>query len=483
LKALFSVSIDLYRREQLPVIRHLARNGFEVSVLIGYRGSAAWAFADECRRRGIAVYCAPDSLAYGAFDPPPDGEPGETAFAAAAPGGRTAARLRQLGRRLPALLRVPLRALIHGLRARRFSSRVLREIAPDLVFSGPFFSCGKIDDGIARACSDHGIPHFCLPFGPYLGERSKVRARLNQLRTGMIDDRLRADTTPARKALAALRPDWVREVDGLRLFPHQPLVMLGVWAAGLLPRRPWSHPSDSFDRVFTESEFSRRLLVDGGFAPERVVVVGTPMLDDVIEHLSQPGWAAGMLAQLGLAPGERFVLVNVEPSREHRYATPRQHWGNFEVLMDALGCLTMKKVLSLHPLCALDDYLFVEKRPGYRVSRDHRIVDIYPHCARVVSFPCSTNQFSLVFRKPLLIYDFFGMTKVREGEENHFRIPGAAYARDRDELRAALEAWDAEPAPQTPAAVRQLRSASELIRRFVVEYLQSRLSSASAASL
>jgi hypothetical protein len=81
-----------------------------------------------------------------------------------------------------------------------------------------------------------------------------------------------------------------------------------------------------------------------------------------------------------------------------------------------------------------DNYMFVEKTQGFRISLKHKIHELYPYCHLSVSFLCSTNLMAPMFKKHLIIYDFFGMTTEDSERAREFRIPGASYAYSPEEL-------------------------------------------------
>ena len=87
-------------------------------------------------------------------------------------------------------------------------------------------------------------------------------------------------------------------------------------------------------------------------------------------------------------------------------------------------------VLSLHPLCDAARYDFAEDKYGVFICRDYKIHELYPFCAFSISFPCSTNLLASMFKKPLVIYDFFGLTNTNADSALMHALPGACIAVD-----------------------------------------------------
>lgn len=225
----------------------------------------------------------------------------------------------------------------------------------------------------------------------------------------------------------------------MRMFMFPPVNMLAARIMGFLQKNPWQVPSRFYDVVFVESEFSRKMLEDSNYDLRKVVVAGKPLLDSVGERLYDPEHFREMCRNLGLGEECGFVLVNVEPAAEHHYASWERHWQLFDTVMRSLERVNRKVVLSLHPLCDYENYRFVEQKFGYRISRQYKIMELYPYCDFVVSFACSTNTLALIFKKRLVIYDWFGMTAESAPRGHLFRIPGALYAYTGSELSARID--------------------------------------------
>ncbi|MDZ4253719.1 MAG: hypothetical protein U1A72_14215, partial [Sulfuritalea sp.] len=96
-------------------------------------------------------------------------------------------------------------------------------------------------------------------------------------------------------------------------------------------------------------------------------------------------------------------------------------------------------IVSLHPLCSSDNYRFLEHEFGLHIA-DAGIHLLYPSCAFVVSFGCSTNQFALTFGKSILMYDWFG---IRKDERRWwlYRQPDMDVAETMEEFQALLTKW------------------------------------------
>jgi hypothetical protein len=215
--------------------------------------------------------------------------------------------------------------------------------------------------------------------------------------------------------------------------------MFVAWVHRLFFNRLWMKPSLDFKRVFVFSEYSAELLRTDGYPMDKVVVSGEPLLDQVWRRVGDAVEQRRLYEYLKLAPGTRFLLVNIEPAAEHSYCDWERHWAFFHELMNAVTGHGMPVVLSLHPLCDAPHYDFVEEKYGVFICRDVKIHELYPFCGLSISFPCSTNLLASIFRKTLVIYDFFHLTDSDPDSTFVHALPGAHIASDGVMLAAIIK--------------------------------------------
>lgn len=397
------------------MIENFASNGWRVTVVLGWTGQTA----DEAASTYAALECAvewiPEAMAY-------RGEtPRSTALPATQPAEKLGARKLSVARRLIGLAGI-LRRMIA---VRRWVARFMNRVQPDVVLSGPFHSIGKFDNAFLLATRRNALPHCCYPFSPYHGRKNAILARFGNLLGGMLSGVLSADYDLLNRLLAKWFPRWTATREGRTIFMFDPLEMLAGWWTGMMDRDVWQQPSSRFDKVFVFNKYSGDLLAADGFPMDKVIVAGFPLLDDVANRAANPDARDHLLAALGLGPRDSFVLFNVEPSAEHHYCDWDKHWQNFRAMMEIMRKSGLPVVLSLHPLCRIEDYLFAEKEYGVHISRQWKIYDLYPHCQFAVSFACSTNLLADMFDKPLVIYDFFNMAHPSSPRADEFRLPDA----------------------------------------------------------
>lgn len=445
---LFVFSAATYYREVAPVVERFARNGWQTVVLFGSRGRITEQASEECRRIGCRVILAPVEVSYGSADgkrPTARERSTGSSVALEHPTTKGYSSASRRKRRIPGMVR-PLGRILSGAHhwkrigaVRRYGEDLVREIAPDAVVQGAYHSCGHLDNAIGRACRLRGLPMFCIPSSPYLGECTLKVARLNHLLTGMCGPYIRADYDWMNRVLAMMLPSWTRVLaDGTRVFFWDPVYMLVAWARGLMMRRMWTKPSIDFTRVFLFSDYSRELLRADGYPMEKVLVSGQPLLDPVWERVNDEAHRERIYQDVELLYRSPFILCNVEPCAEHAYCSWERHWELFDSTMRAVIAPGIPVVLSLHPLCDAKEYAFAERKYGVKICTRFKIHDLYPYCIVSVSFPCSTNLLAEEFGKPLVIYDYFGLTDRDRDSARLNKIEHAIVAMDSDSLKRGV---------------------------------------------
>lgn len=445
MRALFVTSIVHYAREHWPVLEYFKERGDAVHVLVGWRGPTSDEFAARCAAAGMTVHRVPRPLAY--EDAPPERDQGADAGDPSAAAGlsgperRASAPLRRRVGLLVATVTSFFGQLRTCLAARRLTAQLVSQIDPDVIVGGANLACGTFDEGIARQAVRRRIPYCCIPMSPYLGEHNAIHARFGNIRSGMLRlSGLDARTSSLRRALARAFPLWTREQDGIVIFTFHPKRMLAAKLAGIIAKNPWRQPADAYDVCYAESAFAEKMLLAGSYPREKIVVAGKPLLDGVYARLGDHEHEAALYEYLELRDGTPFILFNVEPSFEHRYASWSEHWQRFKELMEGVGRTGLPVVLSLHPLCDPRDYRFVESEYGFKLSERYKIVELYPYCGVSISFPCSTNLLAAPFERPLVIYDWYGLTHEDYPRVDIFRLPGALLAYDVEELIRQISA-------------------------------------------
>jgi len=435
-KVLFVITVYQFSRETFPVLEYFKKSGYQVHVLIGWSGSTAVQYEEKCKNLNFRIHQVPGLLKY------IDTEDDETASAdeAAENKGSNIGKSRLYRYMLSKLIMLLtfLKHLRRFYHIKKFTGALLAGIRPDIVFGGPYQSCGYIDEGIIKACHERCIPSFCLPFSPYFGEKYAVGARFSWLSAGMLSKEMETDASLTNRLLGKMFPNWTRYRNGKGIFIFHPAHMLASWVSGVLVKNPWQWPTEKYSTVFVESDFSKKLLIDSRYDASKVVVAGKPLLDSVCQQARDKEHLDNIYAYLNLQKCDPFLLVNIEPSAEHNYSNWPDHWERFNGLMKCLHDIGIRVVLSLHPLCHTEKYLFAEREYGVKICLQYKIHDLYPHCYLSVSYPCSTNFMASIFSKDIIIYDFFGLTCENAPNREYHKLPNALIVYTPEKLRKRI---------------------------------------------
>lgn len=394
---LVNLSVFHAASEILPVAEFFVRAGWRVVVLIGYEGKAADALEAECLQKRMIPLRAPSGIGYGA---PAGGKtPPPSVKSPRFPGLRRALGL------IPEFV-----GHLSFMRAsKKYAASVLELVKPDVFISNNFHSCGRLDNALLALCKQADVVCACITVSPHVSRQFALNARIRNFQMGMVPASYGVGHDWLNGVFARLFPGWTHTDQGVSLFCFHPVQILAAKLSGLLPGDIWETPARAFDRVFVPGEFSKKILRLSGYPEEKIRVSGPPRLDPLLAGLKTGHGRHAVLRRLRLDEEQPFILLNVEPSWEHHYCPRERHWSNFRSLTDTLARQGLPVVLSLHPLCNIDDYAFIEADETFRISRELKIEHLYPHCALAVSFPCSTNAYAQYFCKPLIVYDWFGM--------------------------------------------------------------------------
>ena len=479
-RAIFDFSVPVYFTEGFPVLQEFCAAGFACTVLLEWGGRGAREAAEQCRKLNCAIIDLPWNLLYHVDDVPsltaPNGE-GE-AVGIADPTNASAPSIRRrvhrwLTRRLPFAARSIelIWSLPHLMRLRRLGEKLIRELKPDVLIFGPFNSHGRASNALFAAAKRSGIPTICIPFAPLMGEPYQIVERAESVRRGAVAPTMRADYDLFNRVCATLLRSWTRTDGTIRLFHRDPVELISGRLAGLLFTDGWQKPSPYFDRVFVPSEHSLHCLQIANYPMDKVVLSGMPRMDAIVKSLTDDGAKREFFASIRLPFGTRFIVLNVEPAAEHRIASWELHWCRFRETMDALVGHGMPIVLSLHPLCAPENYEFVEAEYGVIVRHSRSIYDLVAHSTIVVSNICSTLLTTEMFCKPTLVYDFHSIS---DKAAKFFGVDRHLVCRDAATLAGELRRLVTATQSDTSGAVK-LPLAREVIREDVLSLLARRL--------
>ena len=301
--------------------------------------------------------------------------------------------------------------IIYLLRMKRSAIRTMKKIAPEIIITSNFSSIGQFDNFIVDYCNKNKIHSYCVPYTPYATDAVILFNKILNLKLGMYPNKYDAKASNINKLLAWFFPQWTTSDDLRVVFFSDPIYMLSSKLVGILQKNVWKVPAGNYRKIYVPIPLTQKMMVESGYAPEEIMVLsGSPRIDEAMVNLKNDDYISRIYAHLGLEKNQKFILWNIEPSAEHSYSEIDLHWDRFNSLVKALKTINHKVILSLHPVCDYQSYTFIEDDDQFTISTNYKINEIYPLSHIVLSYPSSTNYYSEIFKKPTVIYDWFGLT-------------------------------------------------------------------------
>ena len=465
LHALFFFSAPSYFNEGFGAVEAFIQAGWRTTAVFEWCGESAVRAASACQSAGCEIVKLPEALTYRMEQVSRQADSAPVDRPSVYSTGRR--RIFQLTvQYLPPLARLAevFWSIPRLLKLRRFGRDFLRAIAPDVVSFGPFNSYGRAANAVFAAAKLDKIPIVCIPFATFMGQSYQVLERFESQRRGNIGLKVRADYDLFNRICALLFRSWTRVHNGTRLFHRDPVELITGRLLGLNLTDGWTKPSPYFDRVFVPCQHSiDRLSVDG-FPMERLVLSGMPRMDTIIKTLSSAESRRTFFDSIHLPVDTKYVVVNVEPAAEHYVATWEEHWRYFRATLRVASSLNMPVVLSLHPLCKLENYLFAEQEFGAIVRHPRNIYELVAHSTMVISSVCSTLLPTQMFGKPTVIYDYLN---VPPEVAAFFDLDKYAVCKDAEALERECRKMAASLSTSGVQQAADIPLASEIIRREV----------------
>lgn len=449
---LFVLSIPQYHIEIFPIIEHLSKDNFNISVIIGWNGDNNNRVKEIYKKLNCDVLQINKKFAYEMSKIKSKKEKiisESTAF--------------NLFNFLSRII-LFFKYIVYFFLLKKYIKNIFNHINPQIIFQGPFHSCATFDNVINFEALKRAVHNICLPVSAYAGKKNATFARHSNFQKGMLPNLLSKNYDIINKLFALFFKNWVYSFRGSDLFAFDPIRMFAAKLNLILEEDVWLKPSKNFDNIFVYNSFAKKMLYND-FPREKIIEIGIPTLDNSLKEFNKNN-NKNVLIHLGLNSNSKFILYNVEPSYEHKYLDKEKHWEYFNNNLKIVSSMKYPVILSLHPLCKYKDYVFAEKKFNVRIEKKLKIHDLYPYAHVVISFPCSTNIFSIIFKSNLIIYDYQGMTKSNNFRKNEFKIPDSKIAYSPDTILYYLKKKIS--LPKTDPIVPP-NNASMNVKKFILE--------------
>lgn len=296
-----------------------------------------------------------------------------------------------------------LKDFLTTIRAKSYVKKIIKDFSPDFLFQGPFHSVCKIDNFLLNF-KNAEFKKLCFSYSSYAGKKVKLTSFKNRIKENSIPKTYGVKYSLINRLVSFFLKRWIISLRSQSYFifpPHFIIISLITNSSIKAPKR---QPQRMYDRYYAFNNMQKKILIDDGIPESKILVAGIPRLDDVYS-LFEKNKLKKFYKNLSLKFKQKYVIYNVNPLWEHNVKTRKFHFDLLNSHFDILKNKKIKIIISLHPLCDISDYEYLESNTNITISRKYNIYELYPFASFVLSHRCSTNILSLTFNKKVLISD------------------------------------------------------------------------------
>jgi len=205
---------------------------------------------------------------------------------------------------------------------------------------------------------------------------------------------------------------WRYEHEGVKLLRLPACQVLAREWLGLAPPLPWVLHSGYSDAIAAESEAMQRYCVSEGLPPDKVVVTGSIVHDEMAKILKEaPKERADLYVALGLSAGRPMILAALPP--DFLYGIGGRPECDFKTYGELVrfwvqSLADLKDyniVIALHPSVNYEDMKYIEQW-GVKIAQAPT-ASLIPLCHLYVASISATIQWAIACGKPVLNYDVY----------------------------------------------------------------------------
>ena len=262
-------------------------------------------------------------------------------------------------------------------------------------------------DFVLSFCSCKKIPRILVPFAVFNRE-VLLEYALNQRK-------LHWQKTPLQILIKQMFPHWVTTYKGKRLLRRPVGEILAVERLKLLETRPWIPSSAPVDAIGCDSERSKEWLVDLGLEKERIVVIGSPALDQLGEHLKSCEQIRQELTpQFHLDRKKRLIAVGWPANIFSWIGNKKIAWPDYpalakawiRILQDLQENHAVDIAITVHPKTSDDEAIYL-KESGFSYIRSEADKLIALCDAFITLNGSSITNLAIACAKPVFLFDCY----------------------------------------------------------------------------
>jgi len=177
--------------------------------------------------------------------------------------------------------------------------------------------------------------------------------------------------------------------------------------------RQWAIPfwgSGGSSKIAVTGEYYKRVLVNSGISPNKIIVTGYPLLDDILKNRSNSNQSGGLFEEIGLPEKRPLILLVTQPLVEDGFWKTDLRSLHFDSVVNAVKHINGQLVVKVHPRERVDVYnRLVDKYNDVQiiVTKEFNL-DRLLISSDVVITVCSTvGLWAIAYEKPLLVMNCF----------------------------------------------------------------------------
>lgn len=214
-----------------------------------------------------------------------------------------------------------LQFLREGMRLRRYAQQFCDEVSPGaLVLTD---DRRYVEAFLVKQAKTHHIPTLVLMWAATNDAETMIvwRQKRAAQRSVSFMERL------LRRSAEWLAPQAVKYVDGQPVFWQPPSAILGMRLFAEYPEKPWILGGGQADYVAVTGEHYRRMLVNAGVTPAKILTTGHPRHDQLVQHGAR--WKTRERTQIyqsiGAPTEKRLLLLGAPPVAHIKAGTRAGH--------------------------------------------------------------------------------------------------------------------------------------------------------------
>lgn len=205
-----------------------------------------------------------------------------------------------------------------------------------------------------------------------------------------------------------LNPRWIFRTDQENIMFYPPGKALAGYLLRMISLNPWCIGGGLSSKIAVESEKVKRQYILLGVSEDKIIVTGHPSHDDLYERKQSK---QELYFQLSLkykfSQGKKIIIFSVPQMFEDKVLSWEEHSRILADILSRLNKLGFIVLLSLHPKCQKENYVFLEKNFRTKILEE-KLNDVLPAADIFLATFSSTVQWAALCGIPAVVLDIYG---------------------------------------------------------------------------